>query len=233
GRAAAAARHCASAHQERAHSYPGRSHVGAGQRVRTPGTGVARTPDARPHHPGYRASLVHGAKCRPHHRSRCGQNRRASAARPASGGRRPVRVAVQHAVPRRLTMPARGRHCPCSHCRHWPICPAAFIQWSGWSIPEDFPATLLSAALQAPRYPDSTTPLLTPLLYCGVGFQMNLVATLLGGDDAVVIALACRRLAPARRIYGIFCGTAGPIFLRVALISFALVLAAVPFMKII
>ncbi|OZI17634.1 hypothetical protein CAL18_10730 [Bordetella genomosp. 7] len=76
-------------------------------------------------------------------------------------------------------------------------------------------------------------PELFATLHWGVVFQIILVDILLGGDNAVVIALACRGLAPARRMHGILWGTAGAIVLRVALISFALVLLDVPFLKII
>ncbi|PWF23231.1 TerC family protein [Corticimicrobacter populi] len=63
-------------------------------------------------------------------------------------------------------------------------------------------------------------------------FQIILIDVLLGGDNAVVIALACRNLAPAQRLKGILWGTAGAIVLRVILIFFALTLLAVPFLKI-
>lgn len=62
--------------------------------------------------------------------------------------------------------------------------------------------------------------------------EIILVDVLLGGDNAVVIALACRNLAPERRMQGILWGTAGAIVLRVILISFALALLVVPFVKI-
>lgn len=55
---------------------------------------------------------------------------------------------------------------------------------------------------------------------------------LLGGDNAVVIALACRNLPPAQRRLGILWGTAGAIILRVVLIFFALSLLKLPGLKI-
>lgn len=64
-------------------------------------------------------------------------------------------------------------------------------------------------------------------------FQIILIDILLGGDNAVVIALACRNLPHKQRMQGILWGTAGAIFLRVALIAFALTLLAVPYLKII
>ncbi len=63
-------------------------------------------------------------------------------------------------------------------------------------------------------------------------FQIILIDILLGGDNAVVIALACRNLQPKQRMQGILWGTAGAIGLRVALIAFALTLLSVPFLKI-
>lgn len=71
------------------------------------------------------------------------------------------------------------------------------------------------------------------LLHWGALFQIIMIDILLGGDNAVVIALACRNLQPKQRMQGILWGTAGAIFLRVVLIAFALTLLAVPFLKII
>jgi len=64
-------------------------------------------------------------------------------------------------------------------------------------------------------------------------FQIILIDILLGGDNAVVIALACRNLPKKQRMQGILWGTAGAIGLRVALIAFALTLLAIPFLKIV
>ncbi len=61
--------------------------------------------------------------------------------------------------------------------------------------------------------------------------QIIMIDILLGGDNAVVIALACRKLPPAQRTKGILWGTAGAIVLRVILIFFALTLLAIPFLK--
>jgi YjbE family integral membrane protein len=63
--------------------------------------------------------------------------------------------------------------------------------------------------------------------------QIIAIDILLGGDNAVVIALACRRLPPERRRQGIFWGVAGAIGLRVVLIFFALQLLAVPWLKLV
>ena len=63
-------------------------------------------------------------------------------------------------------------------------------------------------------------------------FQIILIDILLGGDNAVVIALACRNLPKKQRMQGILWGTAGAIILRVILIAFALTLLSIPFLKI-
>jgi YjbE family integral membrane protein len=63
--------------------------------------------------------------------------------------------------------------------------------------------------------------------------QIILIDILLGGDNAVVIALACRKLPARQRTQGILWGTAGAIVLRVVLIFFALTLLAVPFLKLV
>lgn len=70
-------------------------------------------------------------------------------------------------------------------------------------------------------------------LHWGAIFQIILIDILLGGDNAVIIALACRNLSPKQRMQGILWGTAGAIFLRVVLIAFALTVLEVPFLKIV
>lgn len=73
---------------------------------------------------------------------------------------------------------------------------------------------------------------LTPAFWVAVG-QIILIDILLGGDNAVVIALACRGLPPKQRKMGIIYGTAGAILLRVILIAFALALLAIPYLKVV
>ncbi|NMM14180.1 MAG: TerC family protein [Rhodoferax sp.] len=63
--------------------------------------------------------------------------------------------------------------------------------------------------------------------------QIIMIDILLGGDNAVVIALACRQLPKQLRLKGILWGTAGAIVLRVILIAFALTLLQVPFLKLV
>ncbi|HRW74093.1 MAG TPA: TerC family protein [Ottowia sp.] len=73
---------------------------------------------------------------------------------------------------------------------------------------------------------------LTAHFWVAVG-QIILIDILLGGDNAVVIALACRQLPKAQRTKGIVWGTVGAIVLRVILIAFALTLLKVPFLKLV
>lgn len=73
---------------------------------------------------------------------------------------------------------------------------------------------------------------LTAHFWVAVG-QIILIDILLGGDNAVVIALACRSLPPQQRTKGILWGTAGAIILRVILIAFALALLQVPYLKLV
>ncbi len=73
---------------------------------------------------------------------------------------------------------------------------------------------------------------MTPEFWVAVG-QIIMIDILLGGDNAVVIALACRGLPPAQRTKGILWGTAGAIILRVILIFFALTLLKIPYLKLV
>lgn len=68
-------------------------------------------------------------------------------------------------------------------------------------------------------------------LHWGAVGQIVMIDILLGGDNAVVIALACRNLPHEQRFKGIFWGTAGAIILRVILITFAVMLLDLPFLK--
>ena len=63
--------------------------------------------------------------------------------------------------------------------------------------------------------------------------QIIMIDILLGGDNAVVIALACRRLPEAQRSKGIFWGVVGAIAVRIVLIFFALQLLSLPYLKLV
>ena len=63
--------------------------------------------------------------------------------------------------------------------------------------------------------------------------QIILIDIVLSGDNAVVIALACRKLPTEQRRKGIMWGVAGAILLRVILTAFAAVLLGMPYLKLI
>ncbi|MCW5666418.1 MAG: YjbE family putative metal transport protein [Piscinibacter sp.] len=70
----------------------------------------------------------------------------------------------------------------------------------------------------------------SPDFWISVG-QIILIDILLGGDNAVVIALACRKLPPEQRAKGVMWGVVGAVGARVVLIFFALQLLALPYLK--
>lgn len=70
----------------------------------------------------------------------------------------------------------------------------------------------------------------SPEFWIAVG-QIIIIDILLGGDNAVVIALASRRLPQAQRNQAMFWGVFGAVALRIILIFFALQLLRVPFLK--
>ena len=63
--------------------------------------------------------------------------------------------------------------------------------------------------------------------------EIVVINILLSGDNAVVIALACRNLPPAQRRWGVFWGAIGAIVLRVILTFFAVSLLQLSYLKII
>ena len=72
----------------------------------------------------------------------------------------------------------------------------------------------------------------SPEFWIAVG-QIIAIDILLGGDNAVVIALASRRLPSGQRRQAIFWGIFGAVALRIVLIFFALQLLQVPFLKVV
>ena len=72
--------------------------------------------------------------------------------------------------------------------------------------------------------------LTSTVFWVAVG-QIILIDIVLSGDNAVVIALACRNLSPEQRKKGIFWGVAGAISLRVVLTAFAAVVMNLPWLK--
>jgi YjbE family integral membrane protein len=71
----------------------------------------------------------------------------------------------------------------------------------------------------------------TPAFWIAVA-QIIAIDILLGGDNAVVIALASRRLPQEQRRQAIFWGIFGAVAIRVVLIFFALQMLRIPFLKI-
>src|SRR5271155_1199393 len=59
------------------------------------------------------------------------------------------------------------------------------------------------------------------------------VNILLSGDNAIVIALACRNLSPRARRQGIFWGVLGAIVFRIALTLFVMSLLVDPWLKLV
>ena len=64
-------------------------------------------------------------------------------------------------------------------------------------------------------------------------FKIIVIDLLLSGDNAVVIALACRNLPPEQRKKGIAYGVVGAILLRVVLTFFAVSLLSLPYLKLV
>lgn len=69
--------------------------------------------------------------------------------------------------------------------------------------------------------------------FWGDVFKIIIIDLLLSGDNAVVIALACRNLPEAQRKRGIMYGVGGAIGLRIALTLFAVSLLALPYLKLV
>ena len=72
----------------------------------------------------------------------------------------------------------------------------------------------------------------TPQFWADV-FKIIMIDLLLSGDNAVVIALACRNLPAHQRRKGILFGVGGAIGLRIVLTFFAVSLLALPYLKLI
>jgi YjbE family integral membrane protein len=64
-------------------------------------------------------------------------------------------------------------------------------------------------------------------------FKIIMIDLLLSGDNAVVIALACRNLPQAQRKKGIMYGVGGAIGLRIVLTFFAVSLLSLPYLKLV
>ena len=65
------------------------------------------------------------------------------------------------------------------------------------------------------------------------GLEIIVINILLSGDNAVVIALACRNLPPKQRALGIMWGVVGAVVLRIILTFFAVQLLLLPYLQLI
>ncbi|HTQ00545.1 MAG TPA: TerC family protein [Casimicrobiaceae bacterium] len=63
--------------------------------------------------------------------------------------------------------------------------------------------------------------------------EIIVINLLLSGDNAVVIALACRNLPGRQRTWGVVVGAAGAVVLRVVLTAFAVQLLGLPWLKLV
>ncbi len=72
----------------------------------------------------------------------------------------------------------------------------------------------------------------TPQFWADV-LKIIMIDLLLSGDNAVVIALACRNLPPHQRRKGILYGVGGAIGLRIVLTFFAVTLLSLPYLKLV
>ena len=63
--------------------------------------------------------------------------------------------------------------------------------------------------------------------------EIIVINILLSGDNAVVIALACRNLPKRQRKWGIIWGAAGAVVLRIILTFFAVSLLKLPYLNLI
>ena len=64
-------------------------------------------------------------------------------------------------------------------------------------------------------------------------FEICLIDLLLGGDNAIVIAMACRGLPPAVWRKAVWLGTAAAVVLRIALTALAALILNLPFLRLI
>ncbi len=64
-------------------------------------------------------------------------------------------------------------------------------------------------------------------------FQIIVINLLLSGDNAIVIALACRNLPPNQQKWGVIWGAAAAVVLRIILTFFAIQLLTLPWLKLV
>ncbi|WP_375783420.1 TerC family protein [Bradyrhizobium sp. Pha-3] len=72
----------------------------------------------------------------------------------------------------------------------------------------------------------------TPTFWVAVG-KIIWINVLLSGDNALVIAMACRGLAPRQRLWGMILGAAAAVLLRVIFTGIVASLMALPYLKLV
>jgi len=76
------------------------------------------------------------------------------------------------------------------------------------------------------------TDMMLPAFWIAVG-QIIWINILLSGDNAVVIALACRSLPPKQRFWGILLGAGAAVVLRIVFTVIIAQIMAIPFLKLV
>src|SRR5690242_4613918 len=76
------------------------------------------------------------------------------------------------------------------------------------------------------------TDMMQPAFWIAAG-QIIWINVLLSGDNAVVIALACRTLPAKQRLWGIILGAGAAVLLRIAFTLIVTQLMAIPFLKLV
>jgi YjbE family integral membrane protein len=75
------------------------------------------------------------------------------------------------------------------------------------------------------------SPNMQPQFWISV-LEIIWINVLLSGDNAIVIALACRRLAPRQRMAGMVFGTVAALVMRLVFAGIVLTLMSIPYLKI-
>ena len=83
-----------------------------------------------------------------------------------------------------------------------------------------------------PSSPSSRTRWQRPTFWVAVG-KIIWINVLLSGDNALVIALACRGLAPRQRLWGMIFGAAAAVILRIIFTGIVATLMELPYLKLV
>ncbi len=88
------------------------------------------------------------------------------------------------------------------------------------------PATIKSVIVQF------ETEMQQPAFWLAVG-KIIWINILLSGDNALVIAMACRSLAPKQRMWGMILGAAAAVILRIIFTGIVATLMELPYLKLV